>query len=175
VVCAIISNKLAKHVRNVFVGLVVKIRGLIRKAKFNWLATRYEGLGRFPCNYWDHIADLKKGLTAWKDEDKIPLFKNKGGTKCKTLEQNKKVLVDHWKNVFNLPCIVDPDVLERVKQRPIIEALGRLPTDKEIVECTRKAKKGKAPGDNRIRVEFWQALLPEGNLNEDSVVLLYRL
>ncbi len=63
-----------------------------------------------------------------------------------------------------------PSKCWNVKQRPIIEALGRLPTDKEIVECTRKAKKGKAPGDNRIPEEFWQALLPEGNLEEDSVV-----
>jgi len=47
------------NVRNVYLGLVIKITGLIRKAESNWLATRYEGLGHSPRNYWDDIADVK--------------------------------------------------------------------------------------------------------------------
>jgi hypothetical protein len=121
---------------------------LVRRAKYDWLATRYDGLGRHPSSYWEQITDLKKGLTALRTDDKIPLFKNKEGVKCKTSEQNKSVLVEHWKNVFNLPCSVYTQVLGMVKQRPVIEQLGQLPTDKEIIECTRKAKKGKASGDN---------------------------
>jgi hypothetical protein len=57
----------------------------------------------------------EKGLTAWKHEDKIPLFMSKKGTKCKTLEQNKKVLKITGR-MFSIFCALSPDALERVKQ-----------------------------------------------------------
>ena len=90
------ENPLNVSVKSMYTQLIVKIRGIIRKAKYNWLASRYDGLGRFPSSYWDNISELKKGLTALKAEDKIPLFRNKVGVKCKTSDENQKALEEFF-------------------------------------------------------------------------------
>ena len=45
------------------------------------------------------------------------------------------------------------------RQRPVREELSDPPLDEEIIQATRKAKRGKSPGLNSIPAEFWQALV----------------
>jgi exonuclease III len=147
-----------------------KLKLEVRKAKHKWQAHRYDGLSdcRNPGSYWLHIKDLKDGLSSLKSDDNIPWFKNKAGVKSKTQMQNNAALKEHWTNLFNLPSTVDKTVMDKVRQRAIVVELGELPSDKEIINSTRKAKKGKAAGENKICIEFWQALLPDKSLEEAS-------
>ena len=140
----------------------------VRRAKHDWRAHRFDGLreGQNPGTYWESVKELRKGLATMKAANSGQWFKDKAGVKSKTVEDNNRALKEHWEGVFNLPVSVDARVLDRVKQRPIIDALSALPSDKEIMRCTRNAKKGKAPGDNGIPIEFWQAFLPEKKLEE---------
>ena len=54
-----------------------------------------------------------------------------------------------------------PDLatLHAVPQRPVRSDLEGLPTDAEIIKTTRKAKKDRSPGDNKIPAELWCALV----------------
>jgi hypothetical protein len=142
----------------------------IRKAKHNWQAHRYDGVspGQPPGAIWKNIKDLRAGLSALKSADHAPWFKNKAGVKSKTNEQNNAAMKEHWGNLFNLPSTIDEKVLDKVRQRPVIVEMGALPSDKEIIKYTRKAKKDRAAGDNGIPIEFWQALLPDKDLEGAS-------
>ena len=95
------------------------------------------------------------------------LFRKPDGS-MSSPEENPKTVQEHFTRVYDSVSSLDPTVLEEIRQRPVREELGALPTDDEIRAAIRKAKSNKSPGDSKIPPEFWKAL----TCNEESFALI---
>jgi hypothetical protein len=110
---------------------------------------------------WTHINTLRGGLGNTKGASADPLFHAKDGTPSVTRAESNSNVKAHWHSeaVFNMDSSPDLATLHTVPQRPVRSDLDGLPTDAEIIKTTRKAKKDRSPGDNKIPAELWCALV----------------
>ena len=131
------------------------------KAKKSWLVQHLDGVrqGGNPGAYWVHINALRGGLGNTKGASADPLFHAKDGTPSVTRAESNGNVKAHWHSVFNMDSSPDLATLHAVPQRPVRSDLDGLPTDAEIIKTTRKAKKDRSPGDNKIPAELWCALV----------------
>eukprot|EP00978_Attheya_sp_CCMP212_P004049 scaffold8727_cov47-Attheya_sp.AAC.2 len=71
---------------------------------------------------------------------------------------NADVIGEHFTKVFNNHRPIDTSVLDKLKQRPIIEALGDPPTEVEFGKALRNIADGKSPGESGITPESLKGL-----------------
>ena len=133
----------------------------VRRCKRQWLQVQFEGIkpGATPAFYWRHVNRLRGGLGSARDAGSDPLFHTADGEPTTTRLESNEAKAQHWHNVFNRPAQADWSVLEGLRQRPVRDEFSDPPSDEEIIQAIRRAKRGKSPGLNGIPAEFWQALV----------------
>ena len=75
---------------------------------------------------------------------------------CTTDKDNAEAARSHFHGVYNRQVEVDRSVLSLVRQREVKECLGGEPDEAEVAVHLRKAKAGKACGENGLHVELFQ-------------------
>jgi len=152
------------------------LRRAVREAKRSWieqLAAQHlpSDCGE-PGKYWQVINELRRGLDRVNPVVHMR-FKGDDGELCMSDEANAEVARRHFDGVYNRRTNADHSVLELVRQRDVVPDLADEPSKDEVAFHLRRAKSGKAPGDNGIPAELLQALAetPEGLGLVHSVVL----
>jgi hypothetical protein len=132
-----------------------------RTAKSRWLEVHASNARlRHPAAAWRHIKALRKGFQSSSAAHATPLFRAPDGSATEHRQASDDAAAQHWQSLFNKDSSACPRALEELRQRDTAPDLAALPTDDEIIKFTRRAKKGKAPGPNKVPAELWQLLIP---------------
>jgi Reverse transcriptase (RNA-dependent DNA polymerase) len=145
----------------------------VRAAKRAWLEERTSKMPadcRHPKVFWKAAKELQEGLDGAGVTPYVPKrFADSNGVLATTDAANAEIVRSHFDSVYNRRTDVDPSVLSELRQRGVEEGLAAEPTAGEVATHLRKAKKGKAPGDNGLPVELFQALASQ----EDGLALIH--
>jgi hypothetical protein len=85
-------------------------------------------------------------------------LRRQDGSLGETDEDNVRELSSALDCVYNRATSVDRTVLGLLPQPQVVDELADEPSAAEVAEHLKKAKRGKAPGENGLAVECFQAL-----------------
>jgi hypothetical protein len=136
------------------------LRSAVRDAKRVWLNERISSIAtdcKQPGVYWTALGELKGGLDRSTRVAKMQL-RRQDGSLGETDEDNVRELSSALDGVYNRSTSVDRTVLGLLPQLQVVDELADEPSAAEVAEHLKKAKRGKAPGENGLAVECFQAL-----------------
>jgi hypothetical protein len=85
-------------------------------------------------------------------------LRRQNGSLGETDEDNVRELSSALDGVYNRSTSVDRTVLGLLPQLQVVDELADEPSAAEVAEHLKKANRGKAPGENGLAVECFQAL-----------------
>jgi len=137
------------------------LRKEISVAKSKWvnelLDTINSGPGAHPKLFWDTAKLLKRGMGNTSPAVIVKMKKGDGAL-CETEAESAEVFRVHFDRLYNNIQPYEQSAIDSLKQRPVDEALGMLPTTADTALHIKRLNNGKAPGDNGIPAESYKAL-----------------
>jgi hypothetical protein len=135
-------------------------RDLVELAKAHWysrICGKIHNMRMNPRLAWENIRILTGGETA---HHKMPInmaMKMEDGTLASNTKENMSVFGMHFHKVLNNHRPVDTTVINRIQQKPCLDAIDTPITFREVKAAINKLKKGKSPGLNGIPPEALKA------------------
>ena len=89
-----------------------------------------------------------------------PLMSADGTTLLKERNSINARWKEHFSTLLNRPSTVNPNALDLIPQRPVLDSLDLPPTEEEVVKAIGQINSGKAPGMDGIPGEIYKAVGP---------------
>ena len=149
------------------------IQRQLRQMQDSWLSNKADEIQGFADrndlkNFYRGIKEVYGPTTT----SPFPLLSADSSTLITDKDKILERWAEHFDNVLNRPSNINDEAIERLPQIPINETLGALPTQEEIQKATHQLSNGKAPGQDSIPAEIYQA---GGIALTDKLLQLFQL
>ena len=129
---------------------------LIRRIKNEWFqvkAAEIEQIVSRSRSAWKSIGQLQQASGRLRPS--VPrVLKDENGGICKTPADCHNRWKRHFESVLNIASAFDENVIEAVKQRPVLKDLDLPPIEEEVQKALDACKCGKAGGKNGLTPEL---------------------
>ena len=152
------NNKRSKKLKKQYYSTKTSVQKRLRHLKDAWWKTKAEELQKAAdSNNTKKFYDLLKKVYGPLTSTSGPLLSADGK---KLLTDETEILqrwAEHFSEVLNRDSAADPDVINQIKQSPVIPELDRFINVSEVKDASKKFAKGKQSGQDGTPAEVFEA------------------